>query len=119
MAAPNIINVASIIANTAVLNVSAQASDVIANPGGSNSVYKINSLVISNYDTTNSATITASLLRGGVVNYLTGSTNVPYTTTLVIIGKDTSIYLAEGDAIRLTASANNRLWATCAHEIIS
>ena len=119
MAAPNIVNVTSITGNTATLNVTTVASNVIANPVASNSVYKINSLVIANYDTANNATVTASLLRGGIVNFITGSTTVPYTASLVIIAKDTSIYLAEGDAIRLTGSANNRLWATCAHEIIA
>jgi len=119
MAAPNIINVTSIIGNTATLNVSTGASNIIANPADSNSVYKINSLIIANYDAANTADISASLLRGGITNHIASTISVSYDATLVLISKDTSFYLAEGDAIRLTASANNRLWATCSHEIIS
>lgn len=119
MAAPNIVNVTTITGNTATLNVSTQATNVIVNLAASGSVYKINSLVVANYDTSNNATITATLYRGTTNNFIIGSATVPYTASLVIIAKDTSLYLAEGDAIRLTASANNRLWATCAHEIIS
>lgn len=119
MAAPNIVNVTSITGNTATLNVSTGASNIIANPADSNSVYKINSLIISNYDGTNTATITATLLRGGVVNYIASTVTVPADATLVLLSKDTSMYLVEGDAIRLTASANNDLWALCSYEVIS
>jgi len=119
MAAPNIVNVTSITGNTATLNVSTGSSNIIANPANSNSVYKINSLVIANYDGANTADISASLLRGGITNHIASTISVPNDSTLVLIGKDTSFYLAEGDAIRLSASANNRLWAICAHEIIA
>lgn len=119
MAAPNIVNVTSITGNTATLNVQTQVQAIITNPAASGSVYKINSLVVANYDTANNATVTAVLYRGTTNNFITGTTTVPYSASLVIIAKDTSMYLAEGDAIRLTASANNRLWATCSHEIIS
>jgi hypothetical protein len=119
MAAPNIVNVTSIIGNTATLNVTTVSSNIIANPAASGSVYKINSIVIANYDTANTADISASLLRGGVTNHIASAISIAYDTTLVLIDKDTSFYLAEGDALRLSASANNRLWATCSHEIIS
>ena len=44
---------------------------------------------------------------------------VPAQGTLVVISKDTMVYLEEGDSIRLTASANNYLHAVCSYEIIS
>lgn len=118
MAAPNIVNVTSIIGNTATLNVTTIAANVIANPVNSNSVYKINNVIISNYDTTNPATVTASLVRGGVNNFI-GLVSVPYGATLVLVAKDAGLYLAEGDAITLRASANSRLWGLSAYEIIS
>jgi hypothetical protein len=38
---------------------------------------------------------------------------------LVLISKDTSIYLEENDSIRLTASTNSALEAVCSYEEIS
>lgn len=119
MAAPNIVNVTTIIGNTATLNVTTAYANVIANPVNSNSVYKINTLTIANYDTANTTTITASLQRGGGNNFISSGASVPYTATLVLVSKDTAIYLAEGDSIALRASANNRLWALSSYEIIS
>jgi hypothetical protein len=37
----------------------------------------------------------------------------------VVITKDTSIYLEEGDSVRLTASANGDLTGICSYEEIS
>jgi hypothetical protein len=119
MAQPNIVNVGTIRGNTAVLNVTTVSTNVVANQAASNKVYKINSLIVANYDGTNTADITASLLRGGVENRFASTIAVPADASLVVISKDTTIYLEEGDAIRLTASANNDLWAVCSYEEIS
>jgi hypothetical protein len=44
---------------------------------------------------------------------------VPEKSTLVIIGKDTAVYLEEYDTIRVSASTNSALVATTSYEIIS
>ena len=44
---------------------------------------------------------------------------VPSKATLVVISKDTSIYLEEGDYINLTASANSYLHGVVSYEEIS
>jgi len=119
MAAPNIVNVATITGKTAVANVSTTAADIVTNSAASNKVFKINSLVISNIDGVNSADITASVLRSSVEYKLAHTIAVPADASLVIISKDTSIYLEEGDSIRLTASANSDLQAVCSYEDIS
>lgn len=119
MAAPNIVNVSNIRGNTAVMNVTTVASNVVSNEVSSNKVYKINTLIVSNIDGTNSADITASLFRGAIEYRLASTIAVPADASLVIISKDTSIYLEEGDYMRLTASANNDLNAICSYEEIS
>jgi hypothetical protein len=48
MANPNIVNVTTILANTAMQAVSASLVDIVANPASSGCVYKINSLSVSN-----------------------------------------------------------------------
>jgi len=116
MAQPNLINLSTILGNTAFLNVTTASTNVVANPASSGSAYKINSLIVANVDGTNSADITASIFRGGVENKIASTVTVPADATLVIISKDTSIYLQEGDYMQLLASADNDLWATCSYE---
>lgn len=119
MAAPNIVNVASIIARTNVANVITVASDIIGNPASSNTVLKINTLLVTNYNPTTTANISASIFRSSIENRIANNMIVPIGSTLVLISKDTATYLEEGDSIRLTGSANNILWAVSSFEVIS
>jgi len=119
MAAPNIVNVVTIRGNTAVMNVTTVATDIVTNSAASNKVFKINTLIISNIDGTNAADITASLLRSSASFALASTIAVPADASLIVISKDNSIYLEEGDSIRLTASANGDLQAVCSYEDIS
>ena len=119
MAAPNIVNVTTITGKTAVANVTTVASDVVTNSAASGKVFKINSLVIANIDGTNTADITASVYRSSVEYKFAHTVTVPADATLVVLSKDTAIYLEEGDTVRLTASANGDLQAVCSYEEIS
>lgn len=119
MAAPNIVNVTNIVGKTAVQAVTTSATAIVSNPGASNKVFKINSLTIANIDGVNSATVTVDLFRGGVAYDLAFTIAVPADSTLVVISKDTAIYLEEGDSLRCTASANGDLDAVCSYEEIS
>jgi hypothetical protein len=119
MSGPNIVNVSTIFGNTAVLNVSTVAANIVSNIVNSNKVFKINSLIISNIDGSVPADITASLVRNDITYALASTVTVPADATLIVISKDTSIYLEEGDAIRLSASANGDLQAICSYEDIS
>jgi hypothetical protein len=119
MAAPNIINVTTITGKTAVQAVTTSATAIVENSAGSNKVFKINSLTISNVDGTNSADISVQFFRSSVAYEIAHTVAVPADATLVVISKDTSIYLEEGDALRLQASANSDLEAVCSYEEIS
>lgn len=119
MAAPNIVNVATITGKTAVANVTTAAADVVTNSAASGKVFKINSLIIANIDGVNAADITASVYRSSVEYKVAHTVTVPADATLVVLSKDTAIYLEEGDTVRLTASANGDLQAVCSYEEIS
>jgi hypothetical protein len=119
MAAPNIVNVATITGKTAVQAVTTSATAIVENTADSNKVFKINSLVIANIDGTNSADITVEFFRSSTAYDIAKTITVPADATLVVISKDTSIYLEEGDALRLQASANSDLEAVCSYEEIS
>jgi hypothetical protein len=124
MAAPNVVNVATITGKTAVTSLTTtNASLVVENPASSNKVFKINSLIVSNVDGTNAADITIGLYSedniGGTATEIVKTVTVPADASLVVISKDTSIYLEEDKSIGATASAANDLKVVCSYEEIS
>ena len=97
MAAPNIVNVATITGKTAVANVTTIASDIVTNSAASGKVFKINSLIISNIDGANTADITANCTINIPTSgqcYLfynsTGQTHIASNLTLVAAGATNS-----------------------------
>jgi hypothetical protein len=120
MANPNIVNVTSIYGKTIGHNITTSATAVVENASGSGEIYKINSLIVANIDGTNAADITAYVYKNGATAYYLAYTiSVPADATLVVLSKDTSVYLEENDAIYLQASVNGDLSAVCSYEIIS
>lgn len=119
MANPNIVNVTSILGKTAVADVTTTPTNIVSNSAGSNTIVKINTISISNVDGTNAANITASVFRSSVEYKLAHAVSVPAGSTLVVTDKTSGIYLEEGDALRLTASANSDLQAVVSYEVIS
>jgi hypothetical protein len=117
MAAPNIVNVTTITGKTAVLAVTTSATAIVTNSAASNKVFKINALYVANVDGTNAADITIDLFRSSTAYKIVNTVSVPADATLDVISK--AIYLEEGDALRLTASANSDLEAICSYEEIS
>jgi len=118
MAAPNVVNVTTITGKTDVLDVTDTATAVTTNAASSGQVYKIGSLVISNIDGTNDDQITVDLYRGSTAYHIASTVAVPANSTLVLISKDNSIYMEEGDELRCTAATNSVLQAVCSYEII-
>ena len=119
MANPNIVNVTDIRGKTAVQAVGTTAAAIVSNSAGSNKIFKINSLTIANVDGVNSANISVDIFRSSVAYEIAHTIAVPADSTLVVISKDTSIYLEEGDSLRCTASAAGDIDAVCSYEEIS
>jgi hypothetical protein len=118
VAAPNIVNVATITAKTALVALTNSNASLLTNANASNQVYKINNITYANY-TGSVVTATASILRSSVTYYMVGTVTIPANSTLVVSGKDTNFYLEEGDAIQGFASANSAVSAVISYEIIS
>ena len=117
MTAPNIVNVTTITGKTSVLAVTTSATAIVTNSGSSGQVYKINALYVSNVDGTNNADLNVDIYRSSTAYHIAKTVNVPADATLDVISK--SIYLEEGDSLRLTANANSDLEAVCSYEIIA
>lgn len=124
MANPNIVNVTDIRGKTVVANLTTtNATLVVENVAASGKVFKINSLIVSNVDGSSPADITVSLYSedniGGTATQIVSTVSVPADASLVVISKDTSIYLEEDKSIGATASAANDLKVVCSYEEIS
>jgi len=124
MANPNIVNVTAIYGKTTVTNLStANATLVVENTASSNKVFKINSLIVSNVNGSNTGAITIGLYSsaniGGTSTEIIRTATVPADSTLVVVSKDTSFYLEEDKSIGATASTANTLKIICSYEEIS
>lgn len=123
MANPNIVSVASIYGKTVYdTDIATTAASLVSNAASSGKIFKINSLIIANIDGTNSADITVTLRNAaGSSTYstLASTIAVPNDATLVVISKDTAIYLEEDMSLYVLASAAGDLSATCSYEEIS
>lgn len=119
MATPNIVNVSTITAKTAVQLPTTTPADIVVNSANSSTVVKLNSLVVANINGSSAATITASIYRSSTEYKIAHTVSVPAGSTLVVLDKTSQIYLEEGDSLRLTASVNSYLSAVCSYEIIA
>jgi len=120
MANPNIVSVASIYGKVAGLAVTTSATAIVSNASSSGKIYKVNSLIVSNVDGAANADVTVTVYKNQSTSFHIASTvTVPADATLVVISKDTSIYLEENDSIRLTANVNSDLEAVCSWDEIA
>lgn len=124
MANPNIVNVNAIYGKTATVNLSTtSATAVISNASASSKVLKVNSIYVVNTDGINSADITISYYSaaalGGTAYPIASTITVPADSSLVIVERNSSIYIEEDRSIGATASAANDLTVICSYEEIS
>tara|TARA_A100001011_G_scaffold122239_1_gene129016 strand:- start:101 stop:475 length:375 start_codon:yes stop_codon:yes gene_type:complete len=124
MTAPNIVNVATITAKTAYVDLSStNATTVLSNAASSNKVFKVNTCIIANVDPSNSADITLTINSeddgGGTAYAIASTVLVPSDSSLVIIDGNSKIYLEEDRSLVATASAANDLEVIISYEELS
>lgn len=119
MAAPNIVNVTSIFGKTmgAALGTTT-TTDILT--CGADKVLKINSIIVANIDGTNNCDATVYFWdnSAGARYALAFTITVPADSTLIVVGKDSPIYLEESDQIEAGASAVNDLQIIISYEEI-
>ena len=116
MAAPNVVNVTSIYAKTVGANLTTSTADILTCP--TDKVLKLNSIIVSNIDGTNVATVSAVWYNADDTGqyHLAKTVSVPADSTLILLGKDAPIYLEEGDKIQALASAASDLTMIISYE---
>tara|TARA_R110000851_G_scaffold66777_2_gene150798 strand:- start:181 stop:555 length:375 start_codon:yes stop_codon:yes gene_type:complete len=124
MAAPNIVNVTTITGKSATVNLSStSATAVLSNAASSGKVFKVNSLVVANVDGSVAADITIGFYSqddiGGTATEIVSTVSVPADASLVVIDKNSFIYLEEDRSLGATAGAANDLKVVVSYEEIS
>ena len=124
MAAPNIVNVASVVGKTTYLTPSNTTANVLlANAASSGKVIKINQIVASNVDGTNAVNCTVAInsaAAGSGTSYAIASTiSVPANASLIVVDKSTAIYLEEDKSIVVTSGTSSKITYSISYEEIS
>ena len=110
MAAPNILSATSIYGKTVGAALDTTLTTTLLTCAA-NKVLKINSIIVANVDGTNAADASVTFYdSSATASYRIASTvSVPADSTLVVLGKDSPIYLEESDEIRGGAGAASDL----------
>jgi len=131
MAAPNIVNVTTIIGKTTYLTPSGTTAVVLlTNAASSNKVFKINEIVAANVNGASAVTITVAVYTNGAVAQgsapssgtaypIMSTVSVPANASLVVLDKTTSLYLEENTCISVTSGTANGITYTISYEDIS
>ena len=121
MAAPNLVNVSTITAKSVQAALTTTlTTEILANSAASGKVFKVNNILVANIDGTNAADASVFITKSGGSPVAIASTiATPADSTLVVVDKNTSIYLEEGDNIEAGASADNDLVITINYEELS
>ena len=124
MAAPNIVNVSTIIGKTAkVVLSSTSQTTLVSNAASSGKVFKINMVQVANVDGTNACDVTVDVHSaasgGGTAYSLVSTVSVAADSSLVALDKNTAIYLEENTSIPATAGTANDLEVLVSYEEIS
>lgn len=124
MAAPNMLSATTILGKTAGVALSTtSATEVLSNASASGKVLKVNLLTVANVDGAASADVTVSYYNedniGGTATELVQLAPVAPHERLVVVDKNTFLYLEEGSSIGATASAAGDISVIVSYEEIS
>ena len=111
MTEPNIVNVTSIkgrsylqlLKDDAITHTNADMLEA-----DTNTLIKINSVIIASIDASNACTVDVAVNHHDHGrHYIAYQIDLPAKSTLIVIGKDSPIYLEEGDMLEARASADS------------
>jgi hypothetical protein len=131
MAAPNIASLTTITGKTTYFTPSGTTAVVLLqNAASSNTVLKINQIVVANVDGTNAVDCTVSIYSnggvaqgsapsGGTAYPIASTISVPADASLIVVDKTTGIYLEEDTSISITSGTASKLTFSVSYELMS
>ena len=124
MAAPNIVNVSSILGKTDQYALtSTNQTTILNNAASSDNVLKVSMIQVANVDGTNACDITidvhSAASGGGTAYSLVATVSFPADASLIVLDKSTAIYLEENTSITATAGTASDLEVIVSYEQIT
>lgn len=119
MANPNIVNVSVIYGGTALLSGGTSYASLLANASSSGKILKVNTLIAANVHGTDNGEIDVKIVRSATDYMIAKTMVVPADASLIVVSKDTAIYLAEGDDIQVKVNTASTVDFLCSYEEIS
>lgn len=123
MAAPNLNGPTTITGKTTYLTLAnTSETDLLANASASGKALRITSLLLANIDgvgNVDATVIIYSAASGGTGYKIANTISVPANATVVLLGRDSSVWLEEDRRIAVKASAGNYLAVICSYEEVS
>jgi hypothetical protein len=131
MAAPNIASLTTITGKTTYFTPTGTTAVVLLqNAASSNTVLKINQIVVANVDGTNAVDCTVSIYSnggvaqgsapsGGTAFPIASTISVPADASLIVTDKTTGIYLEENTSISITSGTASKLTFSVSYELMS
>lgn len=118
MANPNVFNGSSLYGNIAIAVATTSYANLVQNPSSSGSLYKIKSLTVTN-SCTSPVAMSVQLNQAGTNNFIAANIAVPTSAVLVILAKDTELYLLENSSLQINASSASYITVTASWDQIS
>ena len=124
MAAPNIVNVSTITGKSATVALTSTSQTTLdSNAASSSKVFKINMIQVANVDGVNACDVTVDVHSaasgGGTAYSLVATASVAGDSSLIVLDKNTSLYLEENTSITATAGTASDLEVIVSYEEIS
>jgi hypothetical protein len=131
VASPNIASLTTITGKTTYFTPSGTTAVVLLpNAASSNTVLKVNQLVVANVDGTNAVDATVSIYTNGAVAQgsapsggtafpIASTVSVPADASLIVVDKTTGLYLEEGVSLTITSGTASKLTFSVSYEIMA
>jgi hypothetical protein len=124
MANPNIASLSAIYGNNSLTNLTTtNATSIASNAASSGKVFKINSIIVANVDGSTAYDITISVYSaaalGGTAFQIASTVTVPADASVIVLDRNTAIYLKEDQSIGATAGTANKLKVVASWEEIN
>jgi hypothetical protein len=123
MAAPNLAAPTTITGKTTYLTLAnTTETDLLVNAASSGKALRVTLVTLANIDGTNSVDATVRIYTaasGGTGHALANTVTVPADATVVLLGRDSSVWLEEDRRLTVTASAGGDLAVVCSYEEVA
>jgi hypothetical protein len=123
MAAPNLASPTTITGKTTYLTLAnTTETDLLVNAASSGKALRVTMVTLANIDGTSNVDATVRIYTaasGGTGYALASTVTIPADATVVLLGRDSSVWLEEDRRLTVTASAGGDLAVVCSYEEVA